>query len=144
MYKTPSEILAIENLTFDKPTPLNPNSKKNPKKYCEFHRDHGHDANSCWKLQRQIEQALQSGQLAHLVKEIKTGKQTEDRPPKPIKDVNVITGSSIRMPDAKQPYGFLYGTRDFFTSHPGRRLSHRTGDCHYLSGRSPYPACTVG
>jgi hypothetical protein len=42
--------LATGNLTFDKPTPLNPSSKKNQKKLCEFYRDHGHVTNSCWQL----------------------------------------------------------------------------------------------
>jgi hypothetical protein len=95
MSNTPSETLATENLNFDKPAPLNPNREKNPKKYCDFHRDHGQDTNNCWELRRQIERAIQSGQLTHLVKEIKAGKLPEEGLVKLIKDVNVVAGSSL-------------------------------------------------
>ncbi|GJX99227.1 hypothetical protein Tco_0356246 [Tanacetum coccineum] len=36
--------------------------------------DHGHDNNQCRELRNQIEEAVKSGQLAHLVKGIKKGK----------------------------------------------------------------------
>jgi hypothetical protein len=36
------------------------------------------------------------------VKEIKAGKQLEDRQRKPIKDVNIIAGSSTRLPATKR------------------------------------------
>ncbi|GJV32534.1 hypothetical protein Tco_1392934 [Tanacetum coccineum] len=41
-------------------------------KYCHFHKDHGHETNQCWELRHQIEEAVKSGQLAHLVKGIKS------------------------------------------------------------------------
>ncbi|GJV85078.1 hypothetical protein Tco_1524976 [Tanacetum coccineum] len=44
-------------------------------KYCHFHEDHGHDTNQCRELKHQIEEAVKSGQLAHLVKGIKKKKQ---------------------------------------------------------------------
>jgi hypothetical protein len=94
--------LATENLALDKPTPLNPIGKRNLKNLCEYHIDPGHDTNSCWQLWKQIEHAIQSGHLAHLVKEIKTGKQLEDMQPKPSKDVNIIVGSSSRLPAPKR------------------------------------------
>ncbi|GKA07783.1 hypothetical protein Tco_0687007 [Tanacetum coccineum] len=43
-------------------------------KYCHFHEDHGHDTNKCRELRHQIEEAIRSGQLAHLVKGVKKGK----------------------------------------------------------------------
>nr|GEV20622.1 hypothetical protein [Tanacetum cinerariifolium] len=55
------------------------NLSKSPKeilvteKYCHFHKDDGHETNQCWKLRHQIEEAVKSGQLAHLVKGIKKG-----------------------------------------------------------------------
>nr|XP_043616160.1 uncharacterized protein LOC122588081 [Erigeron canadensis] len=45
--------------------------KKRNEQYCEFHSDKGHHTNDCWQLKRQIEDAVKSGQLAHLVREIK-------------------------------------------------------------------------
>ncbi|GKB19502.1 hypothetical protein Tco_0853425 [Tanacetum coccineum] len=40
-------------------------------KYCYFYEDHGHDTNDCRQLKSQIEEAIKSGQLSHLVKWIK-------------------------------------------------------------------------
>ncbi|GJZ51751.1 reverse transcriptase domain-containing protein, partial [Tanacetum coccineum] len=51
-------------------------------KYCNFHEDHGHDTNQCRELSHQIEEAVNSGRLAHLVKGIKKGKaKTSDTQP---------------------------------------------------------------
>ncbi|GJS56187.1 hypothetical protein Tco_0629549 [Tanacetum coccineum] len=52
-------------------TSLTENRNKN--KFCEFHRDKGHITNECIHLRKQIEEAVKSGQLSHLVKEIKQG-----------------------------------------------------------------------
>ncbi|GKE60658.1 hypothetical protein Tco_1511025 [Tanacetum coccineum] len=43
-------------------------------KYCYFHEDHGHETNDYRELRHQIEEAVRSGQLSHLVKGIKKGK----------------------------------------------------------------------
>ncbi|GJY82202.1 hypothetical protein Tco_0494953 [Tanacetum coccineum] len=43
-------------------------------KYCEFHQDYGHDTNACREVKSQIEEALKSRKLAHLVKGIRKGK----------------------------------------------------------------------
>ncbi|GKE37039.1 hypothetical protein Tco_1460444 [Tanacetum coccineum] len=43
-------------------------------KYCHFHKDHGHDTNDCRELRHQIEEAVKSGKLSHLVNGIKKGK----------------------------------------------------------------------
>ncbi|GKB83904.1 hypothetical protein Tco_0950799 [Tanacetum coccineum] len=44
---------------------------RNKNKYCEFHRDKGHNTNDCLHLRRKIEEVVKSDQLAHLVKGIK-------------------------------------------------------------------------
>ncbi|GKA70141.1 hypothetical protein Tco_0776205 [Tanacetum coccineum] len=43
-------------------------------KYCHFHEDYGHDTNDCRHLKVQIQEAINSGQLSHLVKGIKKEK----------------------------------------------------------------------
>ncbi|GJS79985.1 reverse transcriptase domain-containing protein [Tanacetum coccineum] len=72
--KSPREILAMKKVanTFKQPLQL-PESKwsRDMTKYCHFHEDHGHDTNQCRELRHQIEEAVKSGQLAHLVKGIK-------------------------------------------------------------------------
>nr|GEX08487.1 reverse transcriptase domain-containing protein [Tanacetum cinerariifolium] len=70
--KTPKEILAMETVKFKAPPPMTglvENWNKN--KFCEFHGDKGHNTNECIHLRRRIEEALKSGQLSYLVKEIK-------------------------------------------------------------------------
>ncbi|GKB31339.1 hypothetical protein Tco_0870740 [Tanacetum coccineum] len=72
--KSPREILAIEKVarSFEQP-PLMLGSKRSRdmSKFCYFHEDHGHNTNDCRQLKSQIEEAVRSGQLSHLVKGIK-------------------------------------------------------------------------
>jgi hypothetical protein len=44
-------------------------------KYCHFHEDFGHETNNCRELKKQIEKTVKSGQLTHLVKGIRKGKE---------------------------------------------------------------------
>ncbi|GKD92212.1 hypothetical protein Tco_1372049 [Tanacetum coccineum] len=46
---------------------------RNKNKCCDFHGDKGHNIDDCLHLKRQIKEAVRSGKLAHLVKEIKQG-----------------------------------------------------------------------
>ncbi|GJW64859.1 hypothetical protein Tco_0116743 [Tanacetum coccineum] len=75
--KSPREILATEKVekTFEQPPRLiGSRWSRDMSKYCHFHEDHGNDTNQCRELKHQIEKAVKSGQLAHLVKGIKKGK----------------------------------------------------------------------
>ncbi|XP_021980657.1 uncharacterized protein LOC110876803 [Helianthus annuus] len=73
--KTPSEILATERVkhSFLRPPPIKPGPKAQPNEYCDFHRELGHKTDDCMYLKREIEVAVKTGKLAHLVKEIKEG-----------------------------------------------------------------------
>ncbi|GJT36281.1 reverse transcriptase domain-containing protein [Tanacetum coccineum] len=44
-------------------------------KNCHFHEDYGHETNQCRELKHRIEEAVKSGQLAHLVKWVKEKKK---------------------------------------------------------------------
>ncbi|GKD98896.1 hypothetical protein Tco_1382793, partial [Tanacetum coccineum] len=49
--KTPKEIFALEKRKFKAPPPMvTPAEKKDPKKYCEFHADTGHNTDECMRL----------------------------------------------------------------------------------------------
>ncbi|KAK1433246.1 hypothetical protein QVD17_10155 [Tagetes erecta] len=74
LVKTPRQILATEGVIFPIPTKQKPTANKNTQKYCEYHRDKGHDTDECWILKQEIEKAVKTGRLAHLVKVIKDGK----------------------------------------------------------------------
>ncbi|GJT77637.1 reverse transcriptase domain-containing protein [Tanacetum coccineum] len=74
LIKTPKEILAMDIVKFKAPPPMTrPAENQNKNKFCEFHGDKGHNTDECIHLRRQIEEAVKSGQLSHLVKEIKQG-----------------------------------------------------------------------
>ena len=38
-------------------------SVRNKRKYCRFHKDHGHYTEDCWDLKEQIEELIQKGKL---------------------------------------------------------------------------------
>nr|GEU86392.1 hypothetical protein [Tanacetum cinerariifolium] len=46
-------------------------------KYWEFHQDYVHETNACRELKNQIEEAVKSGKLAHLVKKSGKGKPSK-------------------------------------------------------------------
>ncbi|GKB89570.1 hypothetical protein Tco_0961842 [Tanacetum coccineum] len=73
--KIPREILISEKVgkTFVKP-PKMVTKARDSSKYCEFHQDSGYDTNACRELKNQIEEAVKSGKLAHLIKGIKKGR----------------------------------------------------------------------
>ncbi|GJX49768.1 hypothetical protein Tco_0276613 [Tanacetum coccineum] len=72
--KTPKEILAIEMVKFKAPPPMSgPTESRNKNKFCEFHGYKGHNTDECIHLRKHIEEAVKSGQLSHLIKELKQG-----------------------------------------------------------------------
>ncbi|XP_021991943.1 uncharacterized protein LOC110888741 [Helianthus annuus] len=74
--KTPSEILSAEGANFLAPPKLRNPGDKNSKKYCDYHHARGHNTDDCWSLKQEIEKAVRSGKLSHLVKEVKEGKSS--------------------------------------------------------------------
>ncbi|GJY68219.1 hypothetical protein Tco_0471201 [Tanacetum coccineum] len=50
-----------------------PAENQNKNKFCEFHGDKGQSTDECIHLWKQIEEAVKSGQLSHLIKELKQG-----------------------------------------------------------------------
>ncbi|GKA76402.1 reverse transcriptase domain-containing protein [Tanacetum coccineum] len=74
--KTLKEILAMESVSFPEPPPLiGTPEKQNLNKFCDYHGDRGHNTNDCYQLKKQIEEAVASGKLAHLVKDIRRNNQ---------------------------------------------------------------------
>ncbi|GJY19609.1 hypothetical protein Tco_0391100 [Tanacetum coccineum] len=64
----------MDIVKFKAPPPLTgPAENRNKNKFRKFHGDKGHSIDECIHLRRQIEEAVKSGQLSHLVKEIKQG-----------------------------------------------------------------------
>ncbi|GKA23017.1 hypothetical protein Tco_0708979 [Tanacetum coccineum] len=53
--------------------------KQNLNKFCDYHGDRGNNANDCYHMKKQIEEAVASGKLAHLVKDIRRDARTMPR-----------------------------------------------------------------
>ncbi|GKA87116.1 hypothetical protein Tco_0808827 [Tanacetum coccineum] len=74
--KTPKGILAMEGISFPKPPPLiGIPEKQNLNIFCDYHRDRGHNTNDCYQLKKHIKEAVASGKLAHLVRDIRRSNQ---------------------------------------------------------------------
>ncbi|GJR96097.1 hypothetical protein Tco_0268271 [Tanacetum coccineum] len=75
--KSPRKILATDMATkaFEQPPCMVENRRsRDMSKYCHFYEDHEHETNQYRELRHQIEEAVKSRKLAHLVKGIKKGK----------------------------------------------------------------------
>ncbi|GJU67848.1 hypothetical protein Tco_1254107 [Tanacetum coccineum] len=74
--KTSKEILSMDNMNFPPPPPMvGTLEKRNMNRFCDYHQDRGHNTNNCYYLKKQIKEAVASGRLAHLVKDIRHGGQ---------------------------------------------------------------------
>ncbi|GJT50710.1 hypothetical protein Tco_0976867 [Tanacetum coccineum] len=96
------EILAIDYVNFP-PPPLivGTPEKRNMKKFCDYHQDQGHNTNDCYHLKKQIEEAVASGRLAQLVKDIRQGSQKGKGSAKgKDKVINMVRSQGYR----KRPY----------------------------------------
>ncbi|GJS17711.1 reverse transcriptase domain-containing protein [Tanacetum coccineum] len=72
--KSPKEILATEKAarSFEPPPKMFERKRsRDMSKCCHFNEDYGHDTNDCRHLRTHIQEAVNSGQLSHLVKGIK-------------------------------------------------------------------------
>ncbi|GJV11148.1 reverse transcriptase domain-containing protein [Tanacetum coccineum] len=80
--KLPSEILATELQLQLPPCPptVAPPKKENLDRYCEYHGEKGHYTNDCFHLKKQLEIALESGKLNHLVKDVRQRGNNQGRP----------------------------------------------------------------
>nr|GEU32794.1 reverse transcriptase domain-containing protein [Tanacetum cinerariifolium] len=74
--KTLKEVLSMESVSFLEPPPLiRTLEKQNLNKFCDYHGDIAHNTNNCYQLRKQIDEAVVSGKLAHLVKDIRQNNQ---------------------------------------------------------------------
>ncbi|GJS40537.1 hypothetical protein Tco_0565580 [Tanacetum coccineum] len=94
LIKCPKEILATETqLQLPAPRPVaNPLRRGGPDKYCDYHQDKGHHTNDCIQLRKQLEIALESGKLNHLMKDLRqrAGRGQGRNPPPPPKVINMV------------------------------------------------------
>ncbi|GJZ33494.1 hypothetical protein Tco_0578930 [Tanacetum coccineum] len=82
----------MESISFPEPLPLiGTPEKQNLNKLCDYHGDRGHNTNDCYQLKKQIEEAVASGKLAHLVKDIRRNNKRNGNPGRNgVKVINMI------------------------------------------------------
>nr|GEX15374.1 reverse transcriptase domain-containing protein [Tanacetum cinerariifolium] len=100
LIKRPKEILATKTqLHLLAPRPmLNPLRSGNTDRYCDYHQEKRHYTNDCIQLIKQLEMALESGKLNHLVKDVRhKGKGPQGRDDsQPAKVINVISVNTMK------------------------------------------------
>ncbi|GKC79405.1 hypothetical protein Tco_1130179 [Tanacetum coccineum] len=71
--KLSREILISEpQLNLQPPKPMQlPPKKENQDRYCDYHGEKGYYTNDCFQLRKQLEIALESGRLNHLIKDVR-------------------------------------------------------------------------
>ncbi|GKA82942.1 hypothetical protein Tco_0789690, partial [Tanacetum coccineum] len=102
--KCPKEILATETqLQLPPPRPVaNPLRTGDPDKYCDYHQDKGHHTNDCIQLRKQLEIALESGKLNHLMKDLRQRvERRQNRNPLVQKVINMVNVHSSKRKKRK-------------------------------------------
>ncbi|GJU74428.1 reverse transcriptase domain-containing protein [Tanacetum coccineum] len=102
--KCPKEILATETqLQLPPPRPVaNPLRTGDPDKYCDYHQDKGHHTNDCIQLRKQLEIALESGKLNHLMKDLRQRvERRQNRNPPVQKVINMVNVHSSKKKKRK-------------------------------------------
>nr|GFB38950.1 reverse transcriptase domain-containing protein [Tanacetum cinerariifolium] len=98
--KRPKQILATKTqLHLPAPRPmLNPLRSGNTDRYYDYHQEKGHYTDDCIKLRKQLEMALESVKLNHLVKDVRQkGRGPHGREaPQPAKVINVINVNLVK------------------------------------------------
>ncbi|GJS50812.1 reverse transcriptase domain-containing protein [Tanacetum coccineum] len=102
--KCPKEIMATETqLQLPPPRPVaNPLRTGDPNKYCDYHQDKGHHTNGCIQLRKQLEIALESGKLNHLMKDLRQRvERRQNRNPPAPKVINMVDVHSSKKKKRK-------------------------------------------
>ncbi|GJR02452.1 hypothetical protein Tco_0525436 [Tanacetum coccineum] len=73
LVKRPKEILATDLQLQLSPCPpmIRTSKKENLDRYCDYHGEKGHYTNDCYQLKRQLEAAMESEKLNHLVRDVR-------------------------------------------------------------------------
>ncbi|XP_074323291.1 uncharacterized protein LOC141660225 [Apium graveolens] len=90
-----------------------PNHKKNPDKYCDYHRDKGHNTDECYHLKKLIERMIKDSELNQFIRDLrdrlgpKENQEEEVEADEPERrdrirgEVKTISGGSILDKDSK-------------------------------------------
>ncbi|KAJ0556588.1 putative DNA/RNA polymerase superfamily [Helianthus annuus] len=100
-----------KNHDFKAPRPMTNKKGQDPNLYCDFHKDTGHLTDDCISLRQEIEKALKSGKLGHLVKnarkETRQIQRNDDGRDKKVRrlETHMVNGSRYSARDkGKRPF----------------------------------------
>ena len=74
-----------------------PPEKRDWEKYCQFHRDHGHNTEDCFRLKMAIEKLIERGHLADLVANDRQPRQAVKplEQQQALENINVVSGRTL-------------------------------------------------
>ncbi|GAA0169066.1 hypothetical protein LIER_43836 [Lithospermum erythrorhizon] len=102
-----------------------PPNRRDHKKYCEYHKNHGHDTDECRILNSEIERLVRRGQLKEFVKADQCGSPGRPRELSPRQRQGGNTDASPRITGRVDTFsGGITGGGD--TSNVWRRYAHRS------------------
>ncbi|XP_074374051.1 uncharacterized protein LOC141714430 [Apium graveolens] len=90
-----------------------PNYKKNPDKYCDYHRDKRHNIDECYHLKKLIERMIKDGELNQFARDLRDRLGPKENPEEEVeadeperrdrirREVKIISGGSILDKDSK-------------------------------------------
>ncbi|XP_074377897.1 uncharacterized protein LOC141719418 [Apium graveolens] len=120
-----------------------PNHKKTPDKYCDYHRDKGHNTDECYHLKKLIERMIKEGELNQFVRDLRDklgpkDNQEEQEAEEPDRrdmirgKVKTISGGSVMDKDnktAKKKYARqVYNLYQFGQENPRMPMTFSTED----------------
>ncbi|XP_074377426.1 uncharacterized protein LOC141718951 [Apium graveolens] len=121
-----------------------PNHKKNPDKYCNYHRDKGHNTDECYHLKKLIERMIKDGELNQFVRDLRDRLVPKENPEEEVEadeperrdrirgEVKTISGGSILDKDsktAKKKYARqVYNLYQFGQAKPHMPMTFSTED----------------
>ncbi|GJY68324.1 hypothetical protein Tco_0471306 [Tanacetum coccineum] len=113
----------MDNVNFPPPPPMvGTPEKRNMNKFCDYHQDQGHNTNDYYHLKKQIEEAVASRRLAHLVKDIRQSGQKNKGPAKGKEKV----ANMVRSQGVRRIYVDGGSSSEIMCEHCFRNLSYRT------------------
>src|SRR6516165_5495824 len=100
------------------PAPLKTDPKlRNRKKFCYFHRDHGHTTANCFKLRKQIESLFKDGLLQEYLYQPPETSTKKDKGKEPLEEVATIFGGIAAGPSAQARKRLARQARCIFSHH---------------------------
>ena len=110
------DLISVLNLGPPQPMKESSRARRNPRKYCAFHRDIGHDTEDCEDLQRVIQRCVDEGKLDRYIKRDDRGhdRGDRDRQDEPRMRMNVI---NVEVPSNTQLNKHIYSLKKALGEH---------------------------